>query len=93
MNTQELINALRSTQSRSKRALLDAAADTIEALLEELRVSVPCLVCAHHGEDDERCAAGDYDCSKCAQKCPCLDCNYPYNHFEWRGINGEEKTQ
>ena len=32
MKTQEIIKALRSTPSRSKRALLDAAADKIEEL-------------------------------------------------------------
>lgn len=36
LNNQELIKALRSTPSRSKRALLDAAADKIEELEKEL---------------------------------------------------------
>ena len=35
MKTQEIIKALRATQSRSKRALLDAAADRLEELQAE----------------------------------------------------------
>ena len=34
-STQEIIKALRATQSRSKRALLDAAADRLEDLQAE----------------------------------------------------------
>ena len=35
MKTQEIIKALRATQSRSKRVLLDAAADRLEELQSE----------------------------------------------------------
>lgn len=35
MKTQEIIKALRATQSRSKRVLLDAAADRLEELQKE----------------------------------------------------------
>lgn len=35
MKTQEIIKALRATQSRSKRVLLDAAADRLEELQTE----------------------------------------------------------
>lgn len=89
MNTQELINALRSTQSRSKRALLGAAADTIEALLEELRVSVPCLVCGNDKQIDQ-CTAIDYDCDSCLQPCLCHTCGPDLTNFEWRGIPEKE---
>lgn len=61
MNTQELINALRSTQSRSKRALLDAAADTIEALLADLRDAAPCPFCKYYD-----CLEHCVDCGRSA---------------------------
>lgn len=79
MNTKDLIHALHSTQSRSKRALLDAAADTIEALLEDLRDAAndPCHYCKYVNV----CVEPDCSDDRCGPS---------VKLFEWRGINGEE---
>lgn len=75
-----LITRLRSTESRSKRELLDSAADTIEALIAELRSIGDCTTCKHMGE--ENC---EYECVKCKEKCVCYRCMDGSLH-EWRGV-------
>ena len=58
MKTQEIIKALRTTTSRSKRALLDEAADRLEQLQKEKEALVAdlkkleetgemCILCSH----------------------------------------------
>lgn len=75
MKVSELIKALRTTKSRSKRTLLNEAADTIEALLSDLKKSAhadPCGMCLHGGIV---CAVEGFDCPDCtAQGCPCRAC-------------------
>ena len=89
MTTSELIAALRNTESRSKRELMDMAADTIEALLADLvgmeRCEL-CDLCGHSGEAT-KCEGTDYLCDDCPHDCICKGCR-DSNLFVWRGIHG-----
>lgn len=69
---------LRATQSRSKRELLDSAADAIERAVADISLLVamhqPCKICKHRFGDDPTF---------------CLECDDITNNgnFEWRGTN------
>ena len=97
MKTQEIIKALRSTPSRSKRALLDAAADKIEelekdkaALISDMKkleeTGEMCILCSH-------CCAGGKPVYQQSDDYLeyCTSCDEGYSNFEWRGAP-EEKT-
>ena len=87
METRDLIAALRSTKSRSKRALLDEAADTIEALITDLVRSESRVLCdfCTRSHTPAPCELADFDCSGCTHDCPCKDC-VDGSKFEWRGV-------
>lgn len=85
-----LIKALRSTGSRSKRKLLDEAADTIEALLSDLQLANNtdgCATCAHNGVE---CVSDNCDCDSCKEPCPCKLCCTGGDNWEWRGVQRKE---
>ena len=85
MVVKELIDKLRSTQSVSKRALLDEAADVIEALLADLKnIAYDCACCVHAGKT-RPCENTDYMCVECPFECVCKTCRDNSN-WEWRGI-------
>ena len=82
----ELITALRSTESRSKRVLLESAADAIEQLVKERDAAI-------HDLDMAVCGQESYPCQYCANYgiapinvddvCKtCTDCE----NWEWRGV-------
>lgn len=90
----ELVKQLRSTESRSKRKMLDDAAAAIEGLMAELealkedvKCSCLCDSCKHNNcFPDCNC-----DCMACLHvgECPCM--NYDENNcWEWRGLQKEE---
>lgn len=95
MTNKEIIKALRSTPSRSKRALLDAAADKIEelekdkaALISDMKkleeTGEMCIFCKH-------CYAGGkpiYEPSDDFAEF-CSRCDENYSEFEWRGRRGD----
>lgn len=97
MKTQEIIKALRSTPSRSKRALLDEAADRLEQLQKEKEALVAdlkkleetgemCILCSHC------CAGGKLVYQQSDDYLEyCTSCDEGYSNFEWRGAP-EEKT-
>ena len=97
MKTQEIIKTLRSTPSRSKRALLDEAADRLEQLLKEKEALVAdlkkleetgemCIFCSH-------CCAGGKPIYQQSDDYLeyCTSCDEAYSNFKWRGAP-EEKT-
>ena len=97
MNCKELVSELRSTESRSKRELLDNAADAIEKLHESLayclRLSSDCCTYCIHGEEPQPCesAAENIDCDECELHCRCFECVRGDSKFEWNGrMPGEE---
>lgn len=47
MEITELIKKLRATESRSKRELLDEAADALESMHHDLWLRCGCRVCTH----------------------------------------------
>lgn len=89
MTTSELISALRNTESRSKRELLDMAADTIEALMADLARTERCELCdlCEHSREIAKCEGSNYMCDDCFYDCICKGCR-DSNLFVWRGIHG-----
>lgn len=91
MNVNDLIAALRGTPSRSKRLLHKAAADTIEALLADLKEAgeceTACECCFHVREHFKGCNEVDGDCSICRVPCTCKDCDGS-SKWKWRGMRG-----
>lgn len=88
---EELIEQLRNTESRSKRFLLDAAADAIERLSLELdvvvddvksagRIGVVCYFCAHLAAGGESVYRPDEPYMSV-----CMQCGDDYDGFDWRG--------
>lgn len=98
MKTQEIIKALRTTSSRSKRALLDKAADRLEQLQKEKMTLIAdlkkleetgemCIFCSH-------CCAGGkpvYQQSNDYLKY-CTSCDETYSNFNWRGATDEKSA-
>lgn len=100
MTNKEIIKALRSTPSRSKRALLDEAADRLEqlqkekeALVADLKkleetgeISTLCILCSH-------CYAGGKPIYQPSDDYLeyCTSCDEAYSNFKWRG-EPDEKT-
>ena len=96
MNTKEIIKALRTTPSRSKRTLLDEAADKLEQLQKEALVadlkkleekgelSTLCILCSH-------CYAGGKPIYQPSDDYLeyCTSCDEAYSNFEWRGTPDE----
>ena len=90
----DLIKRLRETPSRSKRGLLDKAADAIEMLEQKLnaimedfhKVSIGdwCSICAH-GQTPALCETEDISCFACSADCICKDCDGSDN-WKWRGL-------
>ena len=93
MDTRELINKLRSAKSRSKRALLDRAADTLEALLSDMEIvcaghTDPCRFCLHGRRP---CCGSEDGCMSCTEECPCkICCSESEGGWEWRGVQRKE---
>lgn len=87
MTARGIVEALRNTESRSKQELLTAAADTIDALLEDLKTLVdkaePCDLCVNR---HITCKTEEFDCDNCPDPCPCHDCCTGGDGWEWRGI-------
>lgn len=86
MDCKTLAKKLRETQSKSKRKLLDEAADTLEALERDLKISAlrpdgACTVCSHAGDNPD-C---DLECQECKRYCACYLCERG-SLFRWRGI-------
>ena len=70
------------------------AADTIEALLADLKKSNVvelCELCAHY-RDDMPCVETDYMCNDCPFDCQCKDCK-GQSKFKWRGVQNKEQTK
>ena len=70
------------------------AADTIEALLADLKKSNVvelCELCAHY-RDDMPYVETDYMCSDCPYSCPCKNCKHNEG-FVWRGVQSKEQTK
>lgn len=90
MNWKELVSELRSMESRSKRELLDNAADAIENLHESLvhclRLSSDCCTYCIHGREPQPCESVEtMGCDECELHCRCSDCVQGDNKFEWNG--------
>ena len=86
MDYKELIAKLRATKSVSKRQMLDAAADTIEQLLADLRGKCSC--CVNYGSFLRCLESEDWiveECEDCDQDCQCKSCEKG-SKWEWRGI-------
>lgn len=82
----KIVEQLRSTPTRSKRKLFDAAADLIEKMEAEIkRLDLDCRSCRHNHEKPQ-CAETDYPCDECPFDCPCATCGDNSN-WEWRGGN------
>lgn len=90
----DLIKQLRETPSRSKRELLDKAAQVIEELERKFNALMAdmsrvlkdedwCAICAH-GQTPALCETEDVSCFACPADCICKDCNGD-SHWEWRG--------
>lgn len=83
MTHKEVIAALRSAPSRSKRELFDTAADMIERLVECLKLcDLDCTFCKE-GVTPAPCENSDFDCEACVADCPCRDCSYNSN-WVWK---------
>lgn len=87
--TTELIETLRDTKSRGKRQLLDAAADTIEALmadftsvLHEPYVS-PCLFCKHLDISDFANHCSEENCELYEGGVGVIDERGKYHDWHW----------
>lgn len=83
-----LPDKLRATASESKRQMLDAAADAIEQLLEDLRGDCSC--CIRSG-DFHRCMEEVRfvnKCEDCDQDCKCKGCDNG-SEWAWRGVQKE----
>lgn len=90
MNHAEIAKELRAMRSRSKRKLLDEAADTIEVLAADLKIAgekAPCDVCRHSGT---LCTEKVFDCDNCPRPCPCKACGSGGDGWEWRGVQRKE---
>lgn len=96
MNTKEIVKALRATPSRSKRALLDEAADKLERLQKEKEALVAdlkkleetgemCILCSH-------CCAGGKPIYQQSDDYLeyCTSCDEAYSNFSWRGVPDEK---
>ena len=96
MNTKEIIKALRTTPSRSKRALLDEAADKLDELQKEKEALVAdlqklpdteglCIFCSH-------CYAGGKPIYQQSDDYLeyCTSCDEGYSNFSWRGVPDEK---
>lgn len=94
-NYKELVAKLRATKSVSKRQMLDAAADAIEQLMEDLRQSgrhEPCDYCSKNRTWVPYCAQ-DVICDVCQNsECPCHDCR-DFSKWEWRGVPEEGRNE
>lgn len=98
MDYNKLIEQLRSTESRSKRKMLDDAAAAIETLLMERDAAIAdikhrdgCEVCKHVKSNDPFCMVYDCDCEFCTSElCVCRHCR-DEDKWEWRGPQREEK--
>lgn len=86
MNLEQLISALRSTGSRSKRELLDKAADTIEALAADMRLAGIKDICDVCRNDGHVCEQEMFDCDQCPEPCCCKNCGTDAECWEWRGV-------
>lgn len=87
----KLVEQLRSTVSVSKRRMLDAAADMIEAMEDEIkRLDTDCCACRHN-QTRPQCDDVIGLCYECPFDCPCSTCRDNSN-WEWRGpAAGKEK--
>ena len=94
----DLIKQLRETPSRSKRELLDKAADAIEELEQKFNSLLAdtkqladdmdeCRICAHDATA-VLCVAWHLDCRTCTSDCVCKDCDRG-EKWEWRGRKKE----
>lgn len=97
MDYNKLIEQLRSTVSRSKRELLDNAADAIGTLMVErdaalgfIKSYCGCEQCIHGQMPHPDCEDG-CDCEYCTSKtCVCCQCR-DMDKWEWCGLQeGEE---
>ena len=97
MDYNKLIEQLRSTESRSKRAMLNAAAAAIETLMAErddvldfIKYYFMCEKCIH-GQTPHPDCRDDSDCGYCTSKtCVCCQCR-DMDKWEWCGARKEEE--
>ena len=95
MDYNKLIEQLRTTESRSKRATLDSAAAAIETLMEERDTAMgfikrycECEQCIHAQTPHPDCR-DDCDCEYCTSKtCVCCQCR-DMDKWEWKGLERE----
>lgn len=84
MDYNQLIEQLRSTESRSKRAMLDDAAAAIETLMAERDAAVADLkACSNNS--CVMCKWFDGN-NHCTAEEPCS----PNDNWEWRGLQRED---
>ena len=92
MDYNKLIEQLRSTESRSKREMLDDAAAAIETLMAErdiMKRYLDCEQCIHGQTPHPDCRDG-CDCEYCTSKtCVCCQCR-DMDKWEWIGFQREE---
>ena len=91
--TQQIIDALRSEAPVARNTAKEAA-DTIEALLADLKKGTRvdcCEICAH-GQKEPPCVESEFMCDVCAFDCQCKDCR-GNSKFEWRGVQSKEQTK